>query len=188
LALIACDFDGVLADTHTAALRVYNQWYGTSLTPDDLKDYYFPHWERFGAIWHHPTFYQSEGVQPIPGAIEAVHRLRAAGHRVVIVSACAQMMSAGKTQWLEAHGLRPFRTDDQDFIAASDKTLIRAALLIDDAPHHVADWARSGRRAILFDQPWNRRADLTSVLWSWIERAQGWPDVLRAISGDAQAT
>jgi len=177
---IALDFDGVLADIHSVACAIYTARTGQRLTPDDLTDYYFPAWEAFGEIWHAPGFYAT--VEPMPGALLGLDKLRRAGHRVVIVTTCAPGMAEEKADWLFRHGSTPDSLSHPDFVACKDKTLIRADVLIEDSPANVVAWVKTNRRAILLNRPWTVKADIQSSLWTWITRAKDWSAIVAVLT------
>lgn len=93
------------------------------------------------------------------GAPELVEMLRAIGRVVCVTAPVSGMYWAGeRREWLYKHfGFKP-----KDIVLASDKTLIKGDVLIDDSPVHIVQWNRTPpmttpcQRGILWDQPWNR--------------------------------
>lgn len=185
--LIGVDVDGVVADIHTPGVEAVADRLGIRLGIDDITRWDFPDHTSWGQsvldLWHTPGFYGN--VQPIEGALDGVRALRAAGHRCVFATACAPGLADEKAAWLHRHGfLATGRMDDPDFIAVSDKTLVRGLWLVDDSPGNIRSWVESGRPAIVFDRPWNRVLDIRSVLAPWLRRALHWDDVVAVVTGN----
>lgn len=115
---------------------------------------------------------------PIPGAVEALQALSSMGVHIHILT--ARMMPglrshakvAGDTQeWLDRHRI-PYRS----ITFTEDKTKVLADIYIDDSPAQVLRLRAAGRRAIVFDQLYNRRVQGL--------RADGWPQASRAVRED----
>lgn len=164
---ILCDVDEVCAALLPEWVRRYNIRWG-----DDLDCSSVTAWdvcrfvdeecgERVYDILNDPDLYYS--VAPVPGALEGVITLRELGYRVVFVSACPPGTMDDKEDWLVRHG---FLIDENDYVPARDKGLIRGDLLIDDGPHNSP--------TILFDQPHNRH-----VLHPY--RARSWEEVVEFV-------
>lgn len=58
------------------------------------------------------------------------------------------------------------------------KTVADADILIDDKPENIDEWVSTGRRALLFDRPWNQRYRVSPLA----ERVVGWEGVVDALS------
>jgi len=61
--------------------------------------------------------------------------------------------------------------------AAHGTVYTKADILIDDYTGHVNAFGVTGRKAILFDQPWNRNDKLHPL----VTRCCGWSEVLETI-------
>ncbi len=96
------------------------------------------------------------------GAAEAVRRLRSAGHEVLIVTARhsggryvqdrdQRRITRETIDWLTEHRILP---DDVKF--ERRKSLAECEIYLDDAPHIVEEIRDDGRRAVVYDQPYNR--------------------------------
>lgn len=94
-------------------------------------------------------------MEPIPGAVEALRAMVAAGLDVRIVTAphpaCAASCASEKFQWVER-----FLGSEwiSRLILARDKTHVHGAVLIDDKPAITGSTAPSWEH-IVFAQPWN---------------------------------
>lgn len=187
---LAIDLDGVVYDwqrTYRYMLRVYR---GIALPP--VADFWF-HWNAPDAYTspEDRKWMWSEGVRlglfryghVETGAIVSLHRLAQAGHELVVVT----------------HRPKQAVNDTLDFCSylAGDlwkwsgililteqesKTVASADILIDDKDQNVIEWAKSGRIAVLFDQPWNRQMELRPK----IIRAGGWPAVVDIVESLAE--
>lgn len=157
---IAIDVDGTVADLHTPWLARYNRDFDDTLTIDKITDWAlgaFVKPECGTGIFeylHDPSIY--DDVKPIPGALNAVLRLRNMGHRVIFVTSCNKHMSGRKFQWLADNGFidTMYGTISKDYVEAHDKSLIRADVLIDDYAGNFAGFRGDN---VLFLQPWNKR-------------------------------
>lgn len=153
--VVAVDVDEVCADLLGEWLRRYNARYSDNLTSADIAGWDFSQQLKpdarggpFYDILREPDMYNH--IQPLPGALAAISSIKDAGHRVVYVSSCVEGTADAKQDWLRRHG---FLDSSHDFIAASDKSLIRADCLLDDRPLNVD---RFLGEAFLIAHPHNR--------------------------------
>lgn len=153
--IIGVDVDGVVADLNTEWLRRINAAQLTTYSVEDITEWDMKCVSRDGYdVYQHlrdPDLY--DHVRPYRGALEAIEVLRDVGHRVVFVTSCSVGKYDAKERWLVRHGFLPDHYVQPDFYPANDKSLIRADVLIDDAPHNLETFP--GER-ILIDQPHNR--------------------------------
>ena len=172
--IIICDVDGTIADLHTPWLHRYNTRSGDILTKEGItswhmSDFVMPEWrDRFFDILREPDLYND--VFPINGALPAIQELQRK-HRVVFTTSCVKGMADQKWEWLERHGFLPKRYSHKDLVITADKSLLLGDLIIDDNFGHCKDFRGD---ALLFDQPWNRKAFTDP----WCRRVGGWVDVL----------
>ena len=121
-----------------------------------------------------PTLY--DDVEPVRGSQHGVRSIRDSGHRVVFVTSSVQGMTDAKWRWMQRMKFLASGTmQDPDLVVMHDKALLRADVLLDDAPWNVRAFQTRavGQRAILFDAPWNRTKASDLV------RVKGWTEVLR---------
>jgi 5'(3')-deoxyribonucleotidase len=176
--LIACDVDNVVADLVSVILNRYEDRFGISLSPCDIKEYDLSKFLDEGFVeecFDNPNIY--DDVQPIAGSISGIAYLRSAGHRVAFVTSCSSMQLTRKLNWLQDFGFLDERVKfDPDYIPCVQKELIRADILIDDKYENVAKFQGigDGNRAILFSQPWN-------LAYPWRASANAWDEVLDII-------
>jgi hypothetical protein len=90
---------------------------------------------------------------PLPGARAGWAALRAAGHRLHVVTARAfgSAPAAATETWLSAWG---FDADSLHVTAA--KHLVACDIFIDDSPAMIAQLTGHGHRAVIADRAWNR--------------------------------
>lgn len=182
--LIACDVDGVIADLHFEWLRRYNRDYADALTLDRLTSWdLHTHTkaecgQRIYEYLSDPDLY--EYVSPVAGAAAVIAEWRRRGHGVVFVSACTYGMTDQKAQWLVRHGFSAGRTRGalpDDFIPIRDKHLVRADVLIDDAPHNLEAWWQHNKRpSIAVTMPYNLHFRQPGML-----RASDWAGIDQAV-------
>lgn len=190
--LIACDVDAVCLDIYSVWWARYNAEYSDDLTSDRVLGWYVHKYvkpECGKKVYDYLA--QSDLYDAMPavkGALWGVGRLREMGHEVLFASSCYVGMADPKAKCLERHGF--FAAPDgrriietgllpDDFAVLTDKTKLRADLLIEDAGHIVKAWVENTRRrAILLNYPHNADLDMTSAFWSWCRRAHDWTEIV----------
>lgn len=183
---IAVDVDGVLADHVSAVLsRLRTEHGGFTRTKSTMT-----HWDEplpsldtslkpeIEAAESDPAFVHE--IPPIEGAIEGTTMLADRGHELIIVTARPEENLPMTHKWLEANEI-PYNREESLSTKGQMKTISDAEVLIDDFPGHIRDFAKTGRYAILFAQPWNEAQvdDLTES--PRIFAAEGWEQVLDII-------
>lgn len=96
-----------------------------------------------------------ENLEPMEGAIEALHDLLSSGYNVRICTAPKKIFRycvTEKLAWIEKHLGKEFVTRT---IITRDKTLVRGNILIDDKPE-VTGTAKPEWEHILYDRSYNR--------------------------------
>jgi 5'(3')-deoxyribonucleotidase len=155
---VLLDVDGVLADLLTPCLAVASELVGRELTAADLPDWHFESllpapgmikelWRRIGA------YGVCRFLKPHPGAVEGVRALS----EVADVYAVTAPLSANP-QWTserEAWLLQHFAIPRNRVVHTSAKYVVSGAMLVDDKPAHVGEWAREHERGIpvLWEHP-----------------------------------
>ena len=176
---ILVDMDDTIEQQLASWVRDANASYGTNVAYEDITDWNvakaFPGLtrEQVYAIPMRPGFWL--GVEPIPGAPEALKRLMDAGHEVYIVTATP---FASVPEKIEGFLFRyfPFLSWDQ-VIVTGKKQLIRGDVLIDDGIHNLegGDYVK-----LLMTAPHNRdyNAEANGMI-----RVNGWDEIERVIEG-----
>ena len=108
--VIAVDFDDTLAYTNRTLCDWHNAKYGTNMSVDGLRSYYY--WKNPG--WGTPAecsqkvreFLISSAVTSIPpieGAQRGCKRLKEAGYKLVVITARMHDIAHESVEWLETH-------------------------------------------------------------------------------------
>jgi 5'(3')-deoxyribonucleotidase len=166
---ILVDLDGVAADFYGSFLRLYNEEFNNTLTPEDIVS-----WELTPDIYtgttreHLRTYFDRHGfwsnIEPMPGAIKALKYLHLQGHELRIVTAVpieSQRACYEKIHWVREH--LPFIGLDE-FHATKDKAGVRGDILFDDAPHNIRDFP--GLTCVM-DAAYNQDAEADFRVNSW---------------------
>lgn len=154
--LIAVDVDDVVADLIGEWLRVYNYRYDDRLTADDITSWSISAQttkcttDELFAIIKEPAFY--EGVIPCPRARNGIYALLAAGYRVIYATSCTPGSEQAKNDWLVKWGFLTDENRRRDFVAVTDKSLVRADFLFDDRIENVETFKGQG---VLVRRPHN---------------------------------
>lgn len=175
--IILCDVDDVVANLVEPWLARYNKDYDDSVTPDhcvrwEIEEFVKPECGKKIFSYLDSTIY--EEVQPMPGALEGVRILRDLGHRVIFVTSCGAETASAKYHWLARHGFVGGTFAQKDLIFATDKSMIRGDVLIDDGLHNCDAFFKHGGDVIVFDRAHNRE-DRRFM------RAHNWEEIPRMI-------
>ena len=178
---ILVDVDGVLADAAKPALAWVNQQYGTKLrvsclrqynqalkgTDTDIGEVLRTLMEDEGFVRHLSMIFYAKW------AMWALYEF----HRLTIITmrpTCADHL----TKWWLYRKRIPYA--EYVNCEGRSKSDFDGDVLIDDSEANCMEFAATGRPAILFDQPWNRRALVYPE--DGIHRAWGWHDALDIVS------
>lgn len=159
---ILVDFDNVMVNTGEAWVATLNRRYCTSVDYNDVTEWditrFFPGIERDdiyaplsdGSVW--------ESVVPVDGSQEFIQKMIDDGHEVYVATS-SSLNTIGK-KWKEV--LQKFfpMIHHNNVIVASKKQMLKADILIDDAPFNIEGGEYFG---ILFDAPHNRSYELPAV-------------------------
>ncbi len=124
-----------------------------------------------------------DGLDPLPGAVEALRQLDDAGHEVTIVTASASdpQTAAAKLSWVE----RVLGWGRHSVIVAQRKHLVRGDVFIDDAPKNLAAWqaAHPTGLAMTIAYPYNAGVPATVFrAESWRDPAAAWAAMVARIA------
>lgn len=171
---ILVDMDDVLEQLVAGWVAYINHKFGTDTKAEDVKDWdislAFPTLTKEQVYC--PEFDDDfwDWVKPMPGADEALRKLIADGHEIIVVTASYyQTLKAKMDRVLFRYF--PYLNFEKNVIITFNKQLIDGDVLIDDGPHNLT----GGRyRKILFDTNHNRKFDEASV---GAVRAHNWNEV-----------
>lgn len=179
---VAIDLDDVCLDFFGAITDAVNMEYGTQLTAADYKE-----WDLHKIIdpiigkswwnWWRSRDWLWARAQAVPGAIGGIQKLRDGGHYVELVTSKPRWAEAQTWQWLGKWRLPVQRvtiTDD----SITKASVTDADVLVDDKLQNVEEWAATGRHAILFTRPHNRRLKPESIL---VTRVFSWREIVEQI-------
>jgi len=174
---ILIDMDDVLEELTEAWISELNRIYSTSVSPSDITSWniadFFPALtqnEVYSPL-HDPNFWKS--LRPTPEAQKIVKRLIEDGHTVRIVTASHYNTVSPKITWLL--WAYPF-LKWKDVIIASDKSLIKGDVMIDDGVHNLE---KTSCTKLLFSRYHNQSYDAES---NGMIRVNTWNEIYHIIS------
>lgn len=144
------DIDGVMADSVSYWLRLYNDDHGTNWTLKDITEWKLDFLEHPISVY----FNDYSNVQPVPDSLNCVGELM---HFYRVVFATAGQGSNWLLGWIP----------DAEIIQVKDKSLLRGYALIDDYPLNLDVFI--GERFLL-SQPWNTNRGLNDSTWNEIKK------------------
>jgi phosphoglycolate phosphatase-like HAD superfamily hydrolase len=170
---VLCDVDGVLYPLPELFTPYAAERLGRDLSLDTTNWEFYTEW---GLGYDDFVELLGEGVRerrlwwigaPYPDVTPAIARIRAAGHRIHVVTARdvsgieAEALDATR-HWLDRHGI-----DADTITLAQDKTRVierlglepAACVAIDDGPHHVEAFEAAGVFGIVLDRWGSYRGD-----------------------------
>jgi len=172
---LVVDIDGVIGDLSIPILRTVSRRRGftipkSRLTCWDYRDADINIPEEINLFFAEPANLQR--VPLVPGAREG---LKAASKHlnILIVTARHPACEAATRYWLLNHGIR------YPLLHKWRKHEVPGDILVDDRPENCEAWAKTGRYAYLFTQPWNAQA----VTDDLVRRVSGWEQMSRILGG-----
>lgn len=154
---VVVDLDGVVYD-FVGALRSWLIAKGYPKVGAEPQHWDFPEWgipperielECMEAVAAGHLFWTGTAVE---GAAEVLRAIRIEGHTIKFVTARCWSGSVEATHaWLATQGI-----EYDGIVFVRDKACVAADLYLDDAPHQIVALRSAGRRAVVFDQPYNR--------------------------------
>lgn len=176
---IGFDFDGVIADTVEAFIRIACEEYAhCGIRLEDITHFLVEQCLPMDAAIADSIFLQilqdsvGTGLQPMAGAVEVVSEL-AASSQVTIIT--ARPDAAPVHHWLQTlfpvpvyRQIRVVAMGDHDDKARHVKKLGLTAF-VDDRAETCLQLKREGIFSIVFSQPWNRNRHNLPTVSSWAE-------------------
>ena len=196
---LGLDLDGVVADYVYGLREVVAADRG--VLPETLTldvDWHFEVWGLSKLEWK--SYHQSavldrrifRTLPVIPGAVDALHRLRAAGASIRILTqrhspdGLHHSVLEDTADWLQRNNI-PF----DDFMLVGDKAAVPCSLYLEDAPHQIDALVGAERSVLVFEQPWNRASispRRVEVARGLLAHANGWPMAEQKIAQELELT
>lgn len=151
---IAIDIDNVLRDFTGALIEEYkkdfpdhkvgfiNKWDLSQFFPigKQIYDYAFKH--KAESIFRYG--------KPCEGVAMFISELKAQGHEIWLITTQPHGKEFLTILWIYAN----IPVWDS-IVYTKNKEVVNCDILLDDAPHNIKAFIKSGKRGIYFDQPWN---------------------------------
>lgn len=174
---IAVDVDGVLYEWDRTARYMLRTYRDTVVGESLTWDYIEQHVPRsdWGWLW-------TDGVDLglfryghcVAGSIVGLRNLLADGHSLAVVTHRPSSAVPDTLAWLNYINIQ--WSEVHILSNGESKAQVDADILIDDKMENVIEWAASGRKALLFDRPWNQQIEATRI-----ERCYDWRDVVNSV-------
>lgn len=166
---VLLDCDGVIADFVTSYLALLNRFGGTNYTNDDVSDWDIVECLRTpkhveDAANSLISYDFCRGLSALSGAADGVKELMKVSDLYIITSpwgGCKGWTNA-REEWLYQYcGIKSGR-----ILHGSAKHLLDGDIFVDDKASTVHKWAAThpGRTAVIWDQPWNRNAEVPDAV------------------------
>ena len=197
---IYCDIDDVLSETAVSLCALAERMFGRRMPYADVRDFNLQRtfdltdeeMRRFMETAHTPE--NLSAYAPTPGAVDALRRLKAAGHDVEIVTGRPATSWRGTEAWLEKVGLADFAVTYVDkygrpcppdpaaprMVPLAELLARRYDVAVDDSPvalRSLEVW--SSTRILVFDRPWNADYRLTANM----TRVRDWSAIGAVLEG-----
>ncbi len=167
------DLDGVVADFNKGWIRRYNRDFGTDIADDAVEEWDAPvdltHFAHMDAFWEWAQTC-GEGaslfrwLEPYPGALDALVRLDAMGHRVVVLTTKPAFAIHDTYAWLSDNR---FPTTEVHIV--DNKATVTCDLYVDDADHNVRTLVSEHPASTVcrFVRPWNSPVETAVDVHTW---------------------
>lgn len=191
---IAIDNDDTLLDFNEAVRLFHNKNYGTNYESQDVITFDLERvwncdsveaYRRIDEFWHSDYF---ENMQPLPGAFEALNKLKTKYELYVLTARPEEVVIETKLA-IKKHFPDLFK--DVHFAPAFGpgirKTKVEVCkelgieIIIDDGMHNLELCAKEGIKSYLFNAPWNEQYDKVELSKSGIIRINNWQEIMREL-------
>lgn len=118
-------------------------------------------------IMEEPGF--ASAIPIIDGAVEAVNKIRKAGHTIFWLTAPKENSAtwqSDRSRWLEAN----MGTNLDYIISTRAKFLVRGNVFIDDLEENLFRWSKYNKGTTLcYSQPWNKNSKIQRFEWNMLD-------------------
>lgn len=170
------DIDNVAANFQPFWAERWEQWFGTTVDPDQLnrwdaflsvglsaKDFWA--WTDVAQVWR--------DMPPIPGAQGTLWNLQRKGHRIDFATSRHDSIKLQTFAWLKEHFGFLFDSGvgyrSQISFCGEDKSQLHGDLWLDDSPTVLKQLVSAGKPAVKFKYHWNRPVSTPMSVGSWSE-------------------
>lgn len=181
------DCDGVLGRFTQTVLDAYNADHGTSFVEADVHQWSIP--DALGIPADELYAHVKEGfcstIQVVPGAAEALARMRAVSKVVCVTAGWNRVPTWDYERRVWLRDKLGFDFADVIFAEGEAKFMVDGDIFFDDRPDNVESWQakRFDRVGVLVRQPWN-----AGVVWpnyvNSVEEMAKVTEALAALTGD----
>jgi 5'(3')-deoxyribonucleotidase len=169
--------DGVLYDFTGEALFLLREYRNVILLPSVWFTAELVGKPDWNWLWDQRDLFRDGKM--ISGAKKGMIELDRIAHPLIITSR-PRRTTADTYLWLSLHRMPVYEVH---IIGGQQrKSQITWDILIDDRDSNIADAIEAGRRAIIFEQPWNANYQPDSPL---VKRARDWGEVIRRVTEHA---
>ena len=188
-AVLAVDFDDVIAGFNRAFVQYHNEHFGTAISYEGIYTYDMATlYDTDNQTIHQRVMefchQHHDRIEPIEGAIESLCKLKKRYQLQIVTSRC-ESIEAVTRRWnyrlidklfSDAHFTNGFASKYPERKRSKLEVcdMIRAVALIDDAVSHANEVAAgAGIAVFLPTRPWNKDAEL----WDGVTRVDGWEEI-----------
>ena len=185
---IGIDLDEVILDYLSEIIKFYNTKNNKSIKKEQFNSYNF--WEVWGgtreeAIQICDNFHNSEdfhNFKSIPGALDALNILNK-GNEIFIITSRSLLWKEKTEKWIKDNiNFSSPTIFSSDIYSKQGKTKLNICkefnipILLEDNANYSLECANAGIKVILFDKPWNKRAEHPNII-----RVNNWYDAMHSI-------
>ncbi|MBU0907661.1 MAG: hypothetical protein KKD18_01970 [Nanoarchaeota archaeon] len=187
---IGIDLDGVAVDIMTPFIAFHNERYGSDFTYEGITEHQF--WNPWGLtreegnlrLLEFMDMNEFSVVKPQEGAIEAIRKL-AEEHELIVVTSRPDSYTEKTLEWIEYYLPGVFSrvlfthqiSSEEKFKKKAICSAEKIEVLIEDFDWNVLSCADVCKKIIVFDQPWNKGAELPENA----VRVMSWEEVLNIV-------
>ncbi|WP_254536318.1 5' nucleotidase, NT5C type [Halomarina litorea] len=179
-ARVLVDVDGTLCANLPRLVEYVDAEHGVGITTDEVTEWSYPvdgTGKHVGQLIDDAMAHRREwfllGMDPIPGADEAMRSLSEAGHDLHIATHRPSETHEVTEQWLAEHDI-PY--DAYEYDVPANKGCLDGDLLVDDYHRNVGDTLAEGKAGALFRQPYSDPAACEGALV-----VDSWADLVAAV-------